>query len=133
MKNETVILLLSHGGLAEEMVKTVKLIAGTVEDVHFINFKPCLSFDEFRKMLDEFMKKNGKRPVLVLVDLIGGSCYNACSDYIKEENVRLFAGFNLGFVLEAIFLRKAHALDKLAAELDKRREKLLVYVNPWIK
>lgn len=133
MKNEVIILLLSHGNLAEEMIKTVKIIAGKVEGLYFINFLPCMSFEQFKQALDVFIVKHDKKEILILVDLIGGSCYNACSDYVQRENIRIFAGANLVILLEAVFLRNVHDLEHLAVELEKRKSKMLVNVSSLIK
>lgn len=133
MNNPVTILLLSHGRLAEEMYNTVRLITSDLDHVYFINFLSGMSFDSLQKVVDDFIKEHKNEPLLIMVDLIGGSCYNVCSGLIKKRNVKIFTGFNLGFLLEAIFLRKQFKLERLAQELDKRKNKLLVYVNARIK
>ncbi len=133
MNNPATILLISHGRLAEEMYNTIRLITNEVEHIYFINFLSGMSFDTLKKVVDEFMEEHKKEPIVIMVDLMGGSCYNVCSGLIHKRNIKIFAGFNVGFLLEAIFLRKRFKLDRLVLELNKRKNNMLVYVNARIK
>ncbi len=132
MNKDIIILLLSHGKLAQEMYRTVKLIAGDVKDLYYFNFLKGMAFEELCKKVKDFVKEKKALDILIFTDLFGGSCFNVCSEVIKQKNVKVFSGVNLGLLLEAIFLRNSLDLEGLADTLYKKKDNTIVYVNKKI-
>jgi len=125
------ILILSHGRLAQEMVRTAGMIAGKTEEVYYFNFLKSMTYDDLCIKIGAFLKEKKNADTLVFTDLYGGSCFNACSSVIRRKNVRVFSGVNLGLLLEALFLRNSPDLDLegLALALEKKKDTTIVYVN----
>ncbi len=129
MNKNIIILILSHGKLAQEIYNTAKMIVGNIKDIYYFNFLKSMSYQDLEKKVKNFVKKRNNSEILIFTDLFGGSCLNACSNIIKQNKIRIFSGINLGLLLEAIFLRNSYDLKNLAAALDEKKNNTIVYVN----
>lgn len=132
-KRDIIIIILSHGNLAQEFYNTAQMITGKIENVYYYNFLSNMSYEDLEKYLKKFINKSSKKDYLIFTDLFGGSCYNSCSSLLGKKNVRIFCGVNLGLLLEAILLRNSCDLDQLANTLKERKNNTLVYINEQIK
>jgi len=96
------LIVCTHGKFSEELVKASEMIFGKQEDVKSITFQPGESADElvekYKKAIEELGEKDG---ILFIVDLFGGSPYNAASRVVADnENMDIIAGVNLPMLLE---------------------------------
>lgn len=101
MKN-TALILISHGKMAEEALKSAQMIVGNIEGAFSISMDEKEGADGIRKKIREVVNdlKSYER-ILVMVDLIGGTPSNvAVMELCKLKNVMLISGFNLGMILE---------------------------------
>jgi len=129
MKKDIIILILSHGRLAEELYNTAKMLIGNVENIYFFNLLKNMSFKCLETKVKKFVREKYNSDILIFTDLFGGSCLNICSKIIKQKNIRVFSGINLGILLEAIFLRNSCDLNRLAETLDRKKNDTIVYVS----
>jgi mannose/fructose/sorbose-specific phosphotransferase system IIA component len=110
------IIVCTHGHASEEIIKTAEMIMGEQENVGFVNFVPGENTDDlvgkFQKSLDELDRSKG---VLVMVDLFGGSPFNAISQLaLADENIEVITGVNIPMVLETLALRASQDIKSLA-------------------
>lgn len=109
------ILVCTHGHASEELLKTAEMIMGKQENVGFVNFVPGENTDDlvgkFQVELDQLDRTKG---VLVMVDLFGGSPFNAISQLaLVDENIEVIAGVNVPMLLETLILRSSQDLKQL--------------------
>ncbi|MTI65521.1 MAG: PTS sugar transporter subunit IIA [Firmicutes bacterium] len=99
------IVLVSHGKLAKEMLKSAEMIVGPQENIVTL----ALEANDDPMNLKETIKKSvkevkGKEGAIILVDLMGGSPSNA-SAYVAKEGIPVITGMNLSILLELIGMR----------------------------
>ena len=98
------ILITSHGGMAEGMMQSVKMLVGEQEHLDYVTFGEELGSDELDELYGE--KITGVSPdnqYLVLCDIKGGTPFNVVSRYsFKNEDVAVIYGMNLPILIEAI-------------------------------
>jgi PTS system mannose-specific IIA component len=93
-------LILSHGGLAEELLRTAERIAGPLEGFRALS----LSWDEgseqvaarIRRELNELDQGEG---VLILADMFGDTPCNVAVSMLERHRVELVSGINLPLVV----------------------------------
>ncbi|MFW2490846.1 PTS sugar transporter subunit IIA [Clostridium chromiireducens] len=105
----------THGMFSEEILKSAEMIFGGQENVASVTFKPGEGVDnlveKYNKVINELDSKDG---VLFMVDLFGGSPFNAASIIaMKHENMEIVTGVNLPMILEVLGSRDFSSLLEL--------------------
>ena len=107
----------THGMFSEEILKSAEMIFGTQENVGSVTFKPGEGIEglveKYNKLISELDSADG---VLFMVDLFGGSPFNAASIIaMKNDNMEIVTGVNLPMILETLGSRDFSSLSELLA------------------
>ncbi len=112
--------LICHGKMAEGMKDSVGLIIGEQKQFNVLGLFEGNDFDKFTNDAYETIAgSDDGHGVLVFVDLLGASPYNAASmnvTKLRENNIniRVITGVNLPMLIEAFMQREiAESLDEL--------------------
>ena len=98
----THIIVATHGKFSEEIVNSAAMVYGEDENCHVVTFLPGEGGEPENE------------PVLFLVDLFGGSPYNAASRVASErDNTDIVTGINLPMLLEVLDAKDGASLDEL--------------------
>lgn len=105
----------THGMFSEELINSSKMIFGVQENIGAVTFKPGEGTDnlveKYQKLINELDCKDG---VLFMVDLFGGSPFNAASMLaMQNDNMEIVAGVNLPMLLEVFGSRDFSSLSEL--------------------
>lgn len=101
---ETCILVISHGNLCEELVRSAEMIMGTIENVETLPLQEGVDPEEYMQALEALLEKHNYR-VMVLADLFGGTPFNSILRLSRERDIPLVTGANLPLLLEVANLR----------------------------
>ena len=93
-----------HGRFADELVKSAAMVYGEAESVHAVTFMPGEGPDDLLRKYEESVAAEGSpEAVLLLVDLFGGSPYNAAVRLASaHEGMDVLSGVNLPMLLELL-------------------------------
>lgn len=93
-----------HGRFAEELVKSAAMVYGEAERVHAVTFMPGEGPDDLlRKYEGIVAAESSPEAVLLLVDLFGGSPYNAAVRLAAvHDGMDVLSGVNLPMLLELL-------------------------------
>jgi mannose/fructose-specific phosphotransferase system component IIA len=114
-------LLVTHGALGQELVRTVERILGHQPDVITLS-NDGLTADGLLAEMGARIRENPRsQPVVVFTDLAAGSC-GIASRRVEAEGwtVRRLTGVNLPMLLEFFHYRDALPLDELIARLEAK-------------
>ncbi|OGV57220.1 MAG: hypothetical protein A2X49_07830 [Lentisphaerae bacterium GWF2_52_8] len=103
-----------------ELVKTVKMIYGEVENLQGVCFLRHESLETLKERINNVIKqmKDADR-IIFLVDMFGGSCAKTCCDFLELKEYEILSGVNLPMILELISKREQASSLKEAVELAK--------------
>lgn len=109
------IIIAAHGKFSEELLKSSEMIFGTQTNVAAVTFKPGEGtenlVDKYNTLIDELDCTDG---VLFMVDLFGGSPFNAASMIaLKNDNMEIVTGVNLPMLLEVFGSKEFSSLSEL--------------------
>jgi mannose PTS system EIIA component len=109
-------IVVTHGFLGAELIRTAEAILGPQDGVAFVSNSgtslETLS-DRVRALLSE-----PDEPVLLFVDLLGGSCSHAAREIrAVHERLVLVSGVNLPMLLEFFCNRERVSLEELKTRL----------------
>ena len=113
-------IIVTHGGLAAELVRSAQTVFGQVENCH-----PVSNADKapltLTAELDEILAAGGSQDrYIVFVDFFGGSCCHAGLTIDHDERVRIISGVNLPMLLAFLYKRDEVDFEKLPDELTAR-------------
>ncbi len=110
------IILGTHGKFSEEILKSTEMILGEQENIATITFLPGEGADDLMKKYEDAIKSlKCEDGVLFMVDLFGGSPFNAASRIAaKEENMDIITGINIPMLLEVFSAREDSTVEELA-------------------
>ena len=115
------IIIAAHGESAPALLGSTTMIVGDVDNVHAVTFVPGQGPDD---LLEAYGNAIGDSDddVLILVDLFGGSPYNAGARFVAErEGSDVVSGVNIPMLVEVFTAaRRPNAtIDKLVAKALK--------------
>lgn len=93
------IILASHGDLAKGAKTSLEMIIGVRDDLSVYGMYPGDSAADYAAELEREVLAAPGTEFVIVTDLAGASVCNAMYPLTRHENVRLFAGFNLQFLL----------------------------------
>lgn len=101
------VLVTTHGHAAEPLVKTAEMIIGEQENLKCLEFVPGENGDVLQdKMRVALQSLNTEKGVLFLVDLWGGTPFNAASALCGElPNAEVVTGVNIPMLVETLMAR----------------------------
>jgi mannose PTS system EIIA component len=107
----------THGTFSEEILKSAEMIFGAQENVGSVSFKPGEGIENLVEKYNELISKlDSTDGVLFMVDLFGGSPFNAASLIaMKHDNMEIVTGVNLPMILETLGSRDFSSLSELLA------------------
>ncbi len=114
-------LLVTHGALGEELVKTAEAILGVQTDVTTLS-NTGYGSDELAEAIEERVRSvPAERPVVLFTDLAAGSCGIASRRARCDgRDVRRITGINLPMLLEFFHYRDTLPLDELLPRLETK-------------
>lgn len=97
------VIVACHGRFAEELVNSAAMVFGEADAVHAVSFMPGEGPDDLVAKYEAILASAGSREALFLVDLFGGSPYNAASRVVATaESSDVLAGVSLPMLLEIL-------------------------------
>jgi PTS system mannose-specific IIA component len=114
-------LLVTHGALGQELVRTVERILGPQSDVVTLS-NDGLNAESLKEAIEERIRGLPEdQPVVLLTDLAAGSCGIASRRVeVGGRTIRRLTGVNLPMLLEFFYYRDALSLDDLTARLEAK-------------
>jgi len=106
------IIIVTHGKFGEELIRSVEMILGEVEGVHFLPLLFGDDVDTYRAHLKALIKSVPQGSIL-LADLFGGTPSNSVLILSEEAPIPALAGLNMGMLLEALTMRTEYAGKEL--------------------
>lgn len=108
------IIAVSHGPFSKALIKSVEMVYGKQDKVEAISLEPGESMESLKNKINEIIKEFQVNEVLIMVDLLGGTPYNASSIEMENSNINVITGLNMPMVLETLLFRN-ETLEKISS------------------
>ncbi|AMV60964.1 PTS system, mannose-specific IIB component [Pediococcus damnosus] len=95
------LLLMSHGNMATEALKSAEMIMGPIKDTAAVGLQPNQGPEDLQAAAEKFISDNpNHEPVVVIVDLLGGTPSNVVVRLIAAHpDLQVVSGLNLPMVI----------------------------------
>lgn len=126
------IIVATHGFFGQELVKSAEMIVGSTENVYHLSLTPEKSFEVFMQEAQELLEQL-TGPVLVLVDLFGGTPSNVLTVLTKKYQHQVLTGINLpmfiDLYLKATALSSINEIETILNEVSENAQAAIVHTN----
>ena len=132
------VLLVTHGQFCESMKESTEMVLGVQKNFYSLPLNPeddivCLQ----SRLLNKIQEMDQGEGVIVLVDLFGGSPYNAAFEtVIGQDRMDVITGLSLPMLIDVVGIRTmeedikaGEVYDKLSGDYVKSCKKLLGNTN----
>ena len=127
------LLVMTHGGLAYELVRALEMIVGPVEHVRALSIgwddDPLQARSSIQNALQEVDPGGG---VLILTDMFGGTATNLTLSLLRE-GVEVVTGVNLPMLIKFANLAPAAALKEAASLIKEQGQKSITLANEYLE
>jgi PTS system mannose-specific IIA component len=109
------LLVVTHRGLAAELIATAELIVGKIENCVGLSIDPELSVEDLRRQLTKAIGEvNLGDGVIVLTDMFGGTPSNLSLSFLNQKGIEVVTGVNLPMLIKLARGREKVKVDELA-------------------
>ena len=119
------ILVVTHGNVARELVNALEMIIGEQERVEALSIDWEVDVDEAKGHIGKAIALCGKKNVLVLTDMFGGTPTNLELPFAGDEVV-VVTGVNLPMLIKACQIRTKPLADVARSVCAQGRESVQV-------
>lgn len=109
--------IVSHGKLSKGILDSIKMIAGEVKNIAALQLELGGNPKNLASEIEEEIKSDKNNEFVIFTDLKGGSVHNAMISLCVYDNVNIISGFNLGMILDAVFIDNSDSISKMTQEL----------------
>ncbi|MDO4943329.1 MAG: PTS fructose transporter subunit IIA [Lachnospiraceae bacterium] len=123
------IILASHGGLAEGMKATVKMLSGMDDGIYAFGFHDGEDVKEVFRQVSNMI--NDEDEFVIITDAPGGSVNTVLTPLVEYKNVHLISGMNTILVLSLAL--SAECDDSSILQNIEEGKNSIVYINDMMK
>ena len=128
---DRVLVIASHGGLAEGLRDTLAMVLGTLLcEVRTYCLEPGQSAADFAAELSEEVAERSGAEFVILTDVYGASVFTAMCPLLAFPNVRLFTGMNVAMALSILIEHPLPIDDRAARAIEQAAREGARFVAP---
>ncbi len=113
------IVIVSHAGLADELMHAAELILGPLKAVVAVSIGRDMAVEVAEDELQQAVTLVGKDGdgIIILTDLFGGTPTNISAEFLRDGEVEILTGVNLPMLIKGAGARVNNDLNTLTALL----------------
>jgi len=111
------LVLVTHAGLAEELLVAAEMIVGKIEMAETVGIKADAKVDVIMSSITSAVEKVSGDGVIIMTDMFGGTPSNMSLSFLEENKVEVLTGVNLPMVIKFATERTKVGVSELARKL----------------
>ena len=121
------LILVTHGGLAEEFVAATEHVVGPQAKMQAISIGPDDDIEQRRRDIVAAVEAvDDGSGVILLTDMFGGTPSNLAISIMNQGKVEIIAGVNLPMLIKLASVRETESLEEAVASAQEAGRK---YIN----
>jgi PTS system mannose-specific IIA component len=127
------LVLVTHAGLAEELLRAAEMIVGTIELTETVGIRADDPVDGIRDAIAGAIGKVDGNGVIIMTDMFGGTPSNISLSFLKENRVEVLTGVNLPMVIKFASDRESAGVAELAGRLKACGQESISVAGEYLK
>ncbi len=127
------VIIVTHGGLAGELLKTVEMIVGSQPQMRAISVSSAIDDSnlcvQMRNTIDDVNSGYG---VLILTDMFGGTPSNLSLSFLDESGVEVVTGVNLPMLIKLANSSKNQELNELKTQIVEYGKRNIMVASDFL-
>ena len=116
--------IVSHGKLAEEILKALTIIIGEAVNIEAISIGWYDDVEESKKKINQSLKSvDQKNGVVIFTDMFGGTASNLSFSFLKNDQVEIITGVNLPMLIKFVSLQRSNNLKEVVKKVVEQGKK----------
>ncbi len=111
------LVLVTHAGLAGELLAAAEMVVGPLELAEAVGIRPGDAVEFIRTSIEEAINRVNGDGVVVMTDMFGGTPANMSLSFLEENRVEVLTGVNLPMLIKFSSDRGKTNITDLAAQL----------------
>lgn len=108
------ILILTHNGWGSELIASLKMIVGSIENVYEVPLYGAETLAEYiEKVKKQIQAVSWNKKLLIFTDIKGGTTSNVALRLSREYDLLIIAGLNAAMLLDAVMKQESEGYTKL--------------------
>ena len=115
------LLIATHGLFGDELLKSAAGLLGPTADTAALAFMPSQGKEDLVGMMGTARARFESKKLLILVDLVGGTPFNAAMMLAAADQAEVLSGVSLPMLVDALSLRQQASSPQDLARLLKEK------------
>ena len=127
------VVVMTHSNLANELVRTLKIIVGEKDFIETLTFSPDVDYDFIKSRIEALVRESKGRKLLLVTDMFGGTPSNIALSFLKEGEVEVVTGVNLPMLIKISQLGPNVSLKELVEKAVEAGRKNIIVASELLK
>jgi mannose PTS system EIIA component len=127
------LVLVTHAGIAQELVKSAEMIMGTIEGVEAVSINPNDQVDKIRESIETAIRSVDKGSVIIMTDMFGGTPSNMSLSFLQDNHIEVVTGVNLPMMIKFLADRSKFGVAELAEKLKQCGRESIIVAGEYLK
>lgn len=127
------LVLVTHAGIAQELVKSAEMIMGTIEGVEAVSINPNDQVDKIRESIEAAIRGVDKGSVIIMTDMFGGTPSNMSLSFLQDNHIEVVTGVNLPMMIKFLADRSKFGVAELAEKLKQCGRESIIVAGEYLK
>lgn len=127
------LVLVTHAGLAEELLRGAEMIVGPIESAETVGIRPGDQADAIMERIAEAVKRVSVGGALIMTDMFGGTPSNMSLSFLEADRIEVLTGVNLPMVIKFAAERDRIAVAELATSLKECGRESIAVAGDYLK
>ncbi len=113
------LVLVSHAGLAAELLAAAEMIVGNIELAEVVGIRPEANADSVMEAITGAIGRVSGGGVIIMTDMFGGTPSNMSLSFLAENKVEVLTGVNLPMIIRFVSDRECSGIEELAGKIKE--------------
>jgi PTS system mannose-specific IIA component len=127
------LVLVTHAGVAEELLKAAEMIVGTMDDVEAIGIRPGEQAERVMDAIAGAVKRFAQEGAVIMTDMFGGTPSNMSLSFLENDRIEVLTGVNLPMVIKFATERHKSSIAELAKSLKECGRESIAVAGDYLK
>lgn len=127
------LVLVTHAGLAKELLRGAEMIVGPIESAEAVGIDPGESAEQIMERISTAVKRVSADGTLIMTDMFGGTPSNMSLSFLETDRIEVLTGVNLPMVIKFASERNCASVAELASSLRECGRESIAVAGDYLR